>query len=1145
MLSWMLSVVGAVAAVPFPAEDAWEPLVIGGAPIEDVLGDVENPEGSLDLLGTSTSSAAAWYADGETVFLRVQMGDDPEVINKTWGFLLDLDGDDLNFEYAVMVEGFSKDLQIVANSAHVDGTWVTTIFPVDVFGYGDLSGGETRVVQDGAKLYIDAQLSRADLLADLGLAGPTPVRIAAFSTEYWSFGLDDVAGCDGSNGPCEDLAAVLSDTVYVDLDDDGLGGPEETALGTVPDDADTDDDGLLDGLEGEDTDADGIVDALECDTDGDGLSDGTEAGVVLGTPDTDPGCFVADLDPLSTTDPAVADSDGGGLVDGGEDADHDGAIGPWETDPNDAGDDLDSDLDGVPDVFDDLFGDGPDVDSDGDGILDAVEGLGDTNGDDTPDFADDDSDGDGILDAIETADDADGDLVPDYVDLDSDDDGVPDSVETAIDTDGDLTLDFRDLDSDDDGIPDEDEGEADTDGDLTPDRIDTDSDSDGLLDLEEGGEDWDDDGTPDYRDLDSDDDGWPDSVEGSPEPDGDALDTDRDGDADFRDLDSDDDGIPDASEGDGDVDCDGKIDRLDDDPEDSFCDTGIAPPTVDTDGELPDPQGEGPDPFAAQGQFTGGSCSVAPRGAPWWAMAVVAVLWRRRQRLRWWVAAAPLVPSAAAAQSVDAERFAPSVDGGVLTTVEDGETGDAGAHGLGLLLDYADDPFVFRPDEGEEIPVLGAVATAHVTGWYSLGPLAVGTEIPVHLFTDGYRVDSPTHLGDIRLYGKVRVLHSGPVSAGPYLDLSLPTGAVAAWVGAGELVANGGVIVSAETDRLVASVNVGVQNGTGNTFGALQVSPAISWAAGLGVSATDRLSFAAEVDAEQWLSNPGLSGDAPIQGLLTVHQQLDAVRATLGAGTGLSRGIGAPDFRIVGGLSWSPSPKADGPSIAPAVADGGSSPTSPTSDPAALCRLVVRTIDPAGRPIGGAEVRVVGTIGEPLVTGADGMLEARLRPGDTEIAVTADGWSSATRTVTLSSVAIHDVTLVLAPSEVRIDRQANQIFLVDKVFFEVNRTELLVESLKALDALVAVLLSHPEILTVRIEGHTDATGEAAANLVLSKGRAESVRKYLVDQGIAPERLRAEGLGESRPLQVGDSEDVNATNRRVEFHIVSLAESTGD
>lgn len=1151
MLSWVLCVAGASAAVPFPAEDAWEPMLVGNQPVEDVLDDMlaVDPfdpftDPSLDLLGIPTSAAVWWYATADTLFLRLQVQDDSEQVDATWGFLLDIDGDPSNFEYAVLITDAEKTLRLVSNVGHTAGTWVFATLPVDVDGYGDAYGRETRAVQTAGRFYVDAQFSLTVLGADIDFEATTPLRLAAFTTPYWTYGLTDVAACDGVPGPCDDLAAVLSDTVVVDEDQDGLGAPEEHGLGTDPADPDTDDDGLPDGLEADDDDGDGTVDALECDTDGDGLADGTESGVVIPTAGTDPaGCFVADLDPGETTHPSDPDTDRGGLSDGREDANRNGAVDAWEVDPNDASDDLDTDGDGVPDVFDDLFGQGADVDSDGDTLLDADEGLGDFDGDDVPDFADLDSDADGIPDAVETSIDTDGDGRGNHVDLDADADTVPDAIETAVDTDGDQLADYRDPDSDGDDIPDEIEGTLDGDGDLLPDRIDPDSDGDGLSDAAEGAGDWDLDLVPDFRDLDSDDDGLPDTLEGSPDSDGDPLDTDRDGDEDFRDLDSDDDGIPDADESEGDVDCDGLVDRLDDDPEDAFCDTGVAPPTIDTDGDPPGGPGSAPNPFAAEGQFTGGSCSVAPGPASGWAAALLLLLWRRRVRVALGLAVLPL--GSAMAQTVDAERFGPSVDGGILTTVEDAETAEAGAAGLGLLFDYADDPFVFRPDEGDEIAVLGAVATAHVTGWYSLGSVVVGAEIPVHLFTEGYRVDAPTHLGDVRLYGKIRAVHAGLVSLGPYLDLSLPTGAVDAWVGAGDLVANGGGLFTLASDRWLASAAVGVQNGTGNKFGALVVSPALTWGAGLGLSATDALSFAAEVEAEHWLSNPDLAGDLPIQGLLTTRGRLGDATATLGGGAGLSRGIGAPDFRIVAGIAWAPvrdgSPSASPEITDRAAADEGTPVSSDPADPAALCRLVVRAIDPAGRPVGGAEVRVVGTLGDPLVTGPDGILEARLRPGEIEITVTAPGWTPVSRTVSLSPAAVHDVSLVLAPSEVRIDRQANQIFLVEKVFFEVAKTELLVRSLQALDGLVAVLLANPEIGEIRIEGHTDATGDAAANLALSQGRAESVRTYLIKQGVAPERLRAVGLGETHPLQAGDSEEVYATNRRVEFHIVSLGD----
>ncbi|MGK4008075.1 hypothetical protein WMF31_35990 [Sorangium sp. So ce1036] len=130
-----------------------------------------------------------------------------------------------------------------------------------------------------------------------------------------------------------------------DRDGDGLSNSEETALGTDPDDADSDDDGVLDGEEvaaGEDTDEDGKINALDPDSDDDGLFDGTELGKDCSHPDTNPAAetCIADGDSgETTTDPTSRDTDGGGVIDGEEDADHDGVIDEGERDPNDPADD--------------------------------------------------------------------------------------------------------------------------------------------------------------------------------------------------------------------------------------------------------------------------------------------------------------------------------------------------------------------------------------------------------------------------------------------------------------------------------------------------------------------------------------------------------------------------------------------------------------------------------------------------------------------------------------------------------------------------------------------------------------------------------------------------------------------------------------
>jgi hypothetical protein len=123
-----------------------------------------------------------------------------------------------------------------------------------------------------------------------------------------------------------------------DSDSDGLPDVLEESGCTEPLDADTDDDGILDGHE--DVRNYGVVDFSETDpcdldTDGDGLQDGTEIGRTLAGigPDTDVGIFVPDADPATTTNPRDSDSDNDGLFDGEEDADHNGAIGEGETDP--------------------------------------------------------------------------------------------------------------------------------------------------------------------------------------------------------------------------------------------------------------------------------------------------------------------------------------------------------------------------------------------------------------------------------------------------------------------------------------------------------------------------------------------------------------------------------------------------------------------------------------------------------------------------------------------------------------------------------------------------------------------------------------------------------------------------------------------
>jgi outer membrane protein OmpA-like peptidoglycan-associated protein len=83
---------------------------------------------------------------------------------------------------------------------------------------------------------------------------------------------------------------------------------------------------------------------------------------------------------------------------------------------------------------------------------------------------------------------------------------------------------------------------------------------------------------------------------------------------------------------------------------------------------------------------------------------------------------------------------------------------------------------------------------------------------------------------------------------------------------------------------------------------------------------------------------------------------------------------------------------------------------------------------------------------------------------------------------------------------------------------------------------LGTLLSWPQYTDYRIqlEGHTDSQGSARTNQALSEKRVENIKDYLVEHfHLAPERIRAVGYGESRPIASNDTPEGRGQNRRVE------------
>ena len=123
--------------------------------------------------------------------------------------------------------------------------------------------------------------------------------------------------------------------------------------------------------------------------------------------------------------------------------------------------------------------------------------------------------------------------------------------------------------------------------------------------------------------------------------------------------------------------------------------------------------------------------------------------------------------------------------------------------------------------------------------------------------------------------------------------------------------------------------------------------------------------------------------------------------------------------------------------------------------------------------------------------------------------------------------------------ETKVVITAQKIEILDKVYFDTNKAEILSQSFNVLDQVASVMKANPQLTKVRVGGHTDDVGKDDKNLTLSQDRATSVVTYLVGKGIDKNRLKAVGYGETVPLKVGKTKTIRAENRRVEFLIIEV------
>jgi OOP family OmpA-OmpF porin len=129
---------------------------------------------------------------------------------------------------------------------------------------------------------------------------------------------------------------------------------------------------------------------------------------------------------------------------------------------------------------------------------------------------------------------------------------------------------------------------------------------------------------------------------------------------------------------------------------------------------------------------------------------------------------------------------------------------------------------------------------------------------------------------------------------------------------------------------------------------------------------------------------------------------------------------------------------------------------------------------------------------------------------------------------------------VQVPVEKIVTREVPKIVEVERIVFPAVAFRFdsaeLTELGKGQVYLAAQKIKEKSDLTVVIEGHTDSVGTDEYNQKLGLRRAQTIMKELAGQGVAPDRMSAATLGESKPLLGQETDWARAVNRRVEFQV---------
>lgn len=174
---------------------------------------------------------------------------------------------------------------------------------------------------------------------------------------------------------------------------------------------------------------------------------------------------------------------------------------------------------------------------------------------------------------------------------------------------------------------------------------------------------------------------------------------------------------------------------------------------------------------------------------------------------------------------------------------------------------------------------------------------------------------------------------------------------------------------------------------------------------------------------------------------------------------------------------------------------------------------------------------------EALNVGDDGQEILELGPGEWRLFISAPSFGTERRDLTMKAGEMNLIVIEVVMKPAKTEVTQREIKVLEPVYFDFDKDSILADSLPLLREVSTVLLQHPEIKLIEVQGHTDDKGNDRYNVKLSQRRVDTVRQFLVEQGVSPDRLVAKGYGEAKPVATNDTEAGRAANRRVQFVIL--------